>query len=121
MNVVLAIFIGGGLGSLARFGISSFIMSRHITQFPIATLVSNFLSCCVLGILVGFFHERLMSSDVLKGMVLIGFCGGFSTFSAFSYETFELIKSGYYMYATANVVVSIAICLFVLFLLIRHA
>jgi len=119
--MLLAIFVGGGLGSLARFGISSLMLARFDTQLPLATLLSNVLSCCVLGIVVGLLNEKIMTNDVLKGLVMIGFCGGFSTFSAFSYETLELIKSGYFIYATANVLVSVVLCLFVLFLFLRHA
>lgn len=112
------IFVGGGLGCLARYGVSKMILSFPEQQFPVATLVSNVLSVVVMGVALGMFSMKLQS-ETLRALVITGFCGGFSTFSTFSQETLELFRRGNYMFAAGNVVLSVVLCLVVLGVLIR--
>ena len=81
----LWIFIGGGLGSMTRFLISD-LLSKYNYNFPLATLIANFLASLIL---VFFLAQALAGngSDFRKAMIMTGFCGGFSTFSTFSAES----------------------------------
>lgn len=114
---LLAIFIGGGLGSIARFGISKLVTHNFHHINPIATLVSNTLSTIVLGVIIYFASEKIEMPFALRLMIIVGFCGGFSTFSTFSYETFELLRLGNYIFAFANIFVSLLLGIGVLFIL----
>ena len=104
MNFIL-VFIGGGLGSICRFGISLFMKNQEYI-FPMATLLANAISCIVLGALVGWTMKNGNTSDVQKYLLMTGFCGGFSTFSAFTNETFQLFQDGNLMYAFGNILLS---------------
>ncbi|NQY09850.1 MAG: fluoride efflux transporter CrcB [Flavobacteriales bacterium] len=117
----LAVFIGGGLGSLARFGVSKFITANFTTNLPVATLLSNILSCIVLASLVGVFSDKIIEHPWLRFFLLIGFCGGFSTFSTFSYESLELIRSGNLLYGIANIAVSIFACLGIIYFFTKNS
>jgi len=105
------IFIGGGLGSVARFEMGRQITKVTGTAFPFATIAINFISCLILGFLAGLLTRKEMASPVAVLFIGMGFCGGFSTFSTFTAETMELLKAGNFVYAGANVIVSVAICL----------
>lgn len=120
MNNILAIFIGGGLGSLARFGISSFVISRFKTIFPLATLTSNILSCAILAVTIILLNSKTDLNSAWKPLIITGFCGGFSTFSAFSYETVELIRSGNTLYAIINILISITVCIGLVYVLVKN-
>jgi CrcB protein len=121
MNNILLVFLGGGLGSVVRYGISEFVKTNFKTIFPIATLVSNILSCIILALAIGFFSEKIGANPTLRTLIVIGFCGGFSTFSTFSYETIELMKSGNYTIAIANVLISVSVCLALIFVLTKQS
>lgn len=119
LNNFVAVFIGGGMGCVVRFGISLLILQYYKTVFPLATLLSNILSCLVLGLAIIMMGERMNAEMSLRLLIITGFCGGFSTFSAFSYETVELAKGGNMMYAVLNVLISISVCFGIIYFLTR--
>ena len=120
MKNILIIFFGGGLGSIARYGMASLVRKFSISAFPVATLLSNAFSCLVLGLAVAFFAERLSIQQGWRLLVIVGFCGGFSTFSTFSFETVELVRSGNLLYAVMNILISLTVCLGIVFLLAKQ-
>lgn len=111
----LAVFIGGGLGSVFRFGVSRLITSNFQQINPSATLVANILATLLLGIMLLAGSNRLIEAPVLKALLITGFCGGFSTFSTFSYESFILLREGQFFLAVANVVISVLLAVILLY------
>lgn len=111
------VFIGGGLGSICRYGITRWTNTFE-GAFPLATFMTNALSCIMLGLLVGYFLKNDMEQNI-RLLLVTGFCGGFSTFSTFSYETFDLFQNGDYTNAFANVLLSLIVCLFCIFMGIK--
>jgi len=118
---LFAVFIGGGFGSLVRFGISLVVAKYSKTVFPLATLMSNVFSCLVFGLALYMLREKLNADVSLKFLIITGFCGGFSTFSAFSYETVELFKAGSPVYAALNILVSMSVCFGIIYFLTRSS
>ena len=121
LNNLVAVFIGGGLGSVVRFGISMLLMQYYRTVFPLATLLSNILSCIVFALAIYLPGEKLNTEMSLRLLIITGFCGGFSTFSAFSFETVELIRNGNMMYAILNILVSVSLCVGIIYFLTRSS
>jgi len=113
------VFLGGGLGSLCRYGIARWL-SRYAFAFPWATLAANVLACVVLGFLIGLDVQNKTSTSA-RLLIMTGFCGGFSTFSTFTAETFQLFEIGHTWQAFSNIFGSVLICLAAVFLGLKLA
>ncbi|NJM14303.1 MAG: fluoride efflux transporter CrcB [Bacteroidales bacterium] len=105
MLKLLMVFVGGGLGSMLRYGAGCLIKTPNAQANPLGTLAANLLSVLVLGFTIYVFGNKLTLSAHLKLLLVTGFCGGLSTFSTFSYETFELLRTGHVYWAIANIFV----------------
>jgi CrcB protein len=110
----LLVFIGGGLGSLSRFGISK-VLAPYSQIFPFTTFTSNLLSCTILGFL-SYLSLRNQLNETYKLLFIMGFCGGFSTFSTFSNETFQLFQNGNIILAFLNIFGNTLVCLLAIWL-----
>lgn len=122
MNIWLAIFLGGGLGSVARYGVSRTVLAWDLrAAFPMATLATNLIATALLAWFMLRMQEHLQGRDALKAFLAIGFCGGFSTFSTFSYENFLLFRDQQFGFAIANILISVVACIAVFYLIARNA
>jgi len=110
------LFIGSGsfIGGILRYMTSIFIQNKFPMTFPFRTIVVNIIGCFFIGILFGM-SERASISFEARLFFATGICGGFTTFSAFSQETFSLMQRGQFTYAMIYIVASVAIGLFATF------
>jgi len=105
------VFAGGGLGSLLRYQLGRFINQAYLPTFPFATLVINIVASFILGCVLGYLSGQENQNQLVKLLLAVGFCGGFSTFSTFSYETLILIRQGQITIAFGNILLSLVLCL----------
>ncbi len=111
MKQVLLVFIGGGLGSAARYGLSGAVHRTLGSQFPYGTMTVNVIGCFLIGLLLSLSTDRSVIGPDLRLFLALGFLGGFTTFSSFSYETIQLFRDGQNFNALANVFSTTLICL----------
>jgi CrcB protein len=102
----LAVFFGGGLGSLSRFLLSKLINENANTLFPVGTLIVNIAGCFIIGFAFSLFEKFVVPSEI-RLLLITGFLGGFTTFSSFGLETINLIKGNELVSAVLNVLASI--------------
>lgn len=106
------IFLGAGLGGVLRYWVSTSIYWILGRQFPYGTLVVNVTGSFLMGLLFVFILERADRLGLqLRALLLIGFLGGYTTFSSFSIETFNLLESAKWFNAGLNVLSNVVLCL----------
>ena len=108
--IYLLIALGGAGGSILRYVLGGAVQRSTDSGFPIGTMVVNVTGCFLIGVLVRQFMNMQLSQD-LRALLIVGFCGGFTTFSTFSAETLALIEGAEYARATAYVLLSVVLCL----------
>jgi CrcB protein len=112
MSYTLLIFLGAGLGGVFRFWITNGIHFLLGRQFPYGTLVINMTGSFLMGFLFVLIVDRFeYIGPQLRSLLLIGFLGGYTTFSSFSLETLILFENGAWMSALLNIVLSVTLCI----------
>lgn len=106
---VIALFCAGG--GLSRYYLSAWIYSLLGRSFPWGTLVVNVIGAYCIGLIMELGMRSTLVSDTLRIGLTVGFMGGLTTFSTFSYETFRLLEDGQFVPALLNVLVSVVVCL----------
>ena len=106
MSKLLLIGLAGFIGTLSRYWMSDVIAKRYGETFPIGTLVVNLVGCFLVGLLFYLLEERLLVHPTARAAILIGFLGGFTTFSSFGLHTFSLLQDGEFGLAVLNVTAS---------------
>lgn len=111
-KTLLIVGIGGGIGSTFRY-LTSVLTDKYIqTSFPWATFLVNAIGCLLIGVLIGFFTKQQVENTELKLLFVTGFCGGFTTFSAFALENIKLFQSGNTFLALLYIALSVILGVF---------
>lgn len=110
---VWVVFVGSGLGGLARWWLAGWIGGKTGPAFPWGTLVVNVTGSLLIGLFAGLTapEARFAAPVWVRQLVMVGFFGGYTTFSAFSYQTLELAHLGQWGRAGANVILSVGLSL----------
>ena len=103
---VILIGLAGLAGTLCRYWLSGVLARRYGETFPTGTLAVNVAGCFLIGFLFYMFQERYVVGQTTRTVVLVGFLGGFTTFSSYGLQTFTLLRDGEFAYAAANVFAS---------------
>ena len=106
---VLLVGVGGFVGSIARYLVAVLFANQMSSVFPFATLAVNIVGCFVIGVLFALSDRGNILSPEWRVLLTTGFCGGFTTFSTFSYESLRLIQGGEYLYVALYVLASVVI------------
>lgn len=109
----IAIAVGGAVGAVLRFWLSTAVSTLLAGRFPYGTLAVNVMGSGLMGFLYVLFYERMEGSAELRAALLIGLLGAFTTFSTFSIETMLLLEEGEYLKAGVNILASVTLCLIV--------
>jgi crcB protein len=103
--------VGSGIGGVTRLLLGSFIQGRTGASFPFGTLVINITGSLVLGFLMKYSAATPGITPEVRALLTTGFCGGYTTFSTYSYETATLIEDGRYSRATLYIFLSVGVAL----------
>jgi len=109
----LGVALGGALGSVLRFWISGMLAHGPGEKFPVGTLVVNATGSFVIGFFATLTEPggRVLAAPLTRQFFMIGICGGYTTFSSFSLQTLSLAREGEWLFAGANVLLSVLLCL----------
>ena len=116
LKTIFLIGIGGGAGSILRYLVSIYLLKYSKSTLPVATLLVNILGCLAIGILLGILGKQQIQNPNIKYLLVIGFCGGFTTFSTFAAENIQLLQTGNFLTVFSYITVSILLCLIAVWL-----
>jgi len=109
MKLILFVGLGSFIGGILRYLLSQFIQTKFLSTFPYGTLSVNILGCLVIGLVLAL-SERSSMTPEWRLFLATGLCGGFTTMSAFSGETFTMLREGQLWNASAYVLASLVLC-----------
>ena len=112
-NPFWLVFLGGGLGSVARYSVSRYVQPLVKIDYAASTLIVNIVASFILAFLVGWLTTRVAERETYRLLIGVGFCGGLSTFSTFTTDTLFLMQSGRWSTAFLNIVLNVILCLLV--------
>ncbi len=115
MKQALLVFVGGGFGSVARYFLGKWLNNLE-AAIPYGTLLSNILGSLLIGFILGYFIKSSSISETQMLLLATGFCGGFTTFSAFTYENQLFLKNGDYYSFLSYTLGSLILGFFAVFL-----
>ena len=116
MRLLWYVGIGAAVGGISRYLLAGFVQQRAGADFPVGTLVINVTGSLVLGFIMRIALQTGAVSPEIRALLTTGFCGGYTTFSTFSYETAQLVEDGEYARAAIYVGSSVAVALLFTFL-----
>ena len=116
MVTLVAIALGGAVGSVLRYLLAVWVHDRMPGGFPYGTLSVNIIGSFLIGVVFVIIQSRFPGSEIVRASVIVGLLGGFTTFSTFSLETLTLIQTGYWASAVLNIIVSVLSCIICAFL-----
>lgn len=111
-RAIILVGIGGGLGSILRYLTSEFANKYFQGSFPLGTFAVNIIGCLLVGLLLGLFEKQQLTHPDFKYLLIMGFCGGYTTFSAFASENINLFLSGHSFTAFLYIAASVLLGLF---------
>lgn len=103
----LAVFIGGGIGAVARYVLATWIGQQWGRGFPLGTFIINITGSFLIGFLMTLMAERFIENPQWRLFLVVGGLGGYTTFSTFQYETGQLVLDGEMIFAALNVTLSV--------------
>lgn len=115
LNYIL-VSTGAAIGGALRYGISSYIQKNISVIFPYGTLLVNVIGSFLIGIIMFYLNEKELIGNEFRLFLAVGLCGGFTTFSTFSYETLNLFRDSEYLLAFYNVILNVVLCFVAIYL-----
>lgn len=112
----VALILAGGVGVLLRFLLGRAAYNLQLTALPFGTLLANIIGCFLIGYLSAVLVDRWQASEQMQIIVLSGFLGGFTTFSAFSLEAINMLQESGYVRVLGYIVFKVTLCIFMCFL-----
>jgi CrcB protein len=109
---ILVVAAGGSIGAVSRYLVSIWAAERFGASFPYGTLIVNVIGCFIIGIFMTMTTERFIVNPYWRLLITVGFVGGLTTFSSFSYETFRLLEDADMMMALYNIGLNLALGFF---------
>lgn len=112
MLKIFLVALGGSIGATMRYLVSDWTAQRWGADFPYGTLIVNVVGCFIIGLFMSLVTERIIVSPYWRLLVTVGFIGGLTTFSSFSYETIKLINDGQMTFALYNIIANFVLGFF---------
>ncbi len=109
MLKIVLVAIGGGIGATSRYLVSNWAAQRFGADFPYGTLLVNVVGCFIIGAFMTLTTERIIVSPYWRLLITVGFVGGLTTFSSYSYETFKLLQDANVTMAMYNIMLNLVV------------
>lgn len=110
------VMAGAAIGGLLRYFVADVVQRNSKIIFPFGTLTVNILGSFLLGFIIFFLGEREIISPEIRLFLTVGVCGGFTTFSTFSYETLALLQAAEFLWATYNILLNVILSIVAIYL-----